>query len=316
MFRFQLQRLFSVSFIVFTTAAAAQKGVEPELDLVEPVDWTVNATTILIEAAAVENNRIGGTSGTLRLQVWATDTPYNGGMINGFVMGTAVLGELNGGQSFGDISESVPFTEPPAGTFFTTITLEEFRMGAFAIMDFFTFPTTSDFDGPGEIALTPPVSWDVLGDMITIEAAAVENTRPAGFSGTLRLQVWATDTAYMGGVIDGEVIGTAALGQLDAGDSFDNVSETVPFMAPPDGTYFITVTLEEFRDGEFGIVDFVTFNETATFGDGGPIGCASYTGGSGATAWFGDLLLTFGLAIALIVAGANRRFPLSSFRPS
>src|SRR5690606_9477352 len=98
MLQSKFPHVLSAILLAWTSAAIAQKGVD--IDLVEPVDWTVAATTIQIEAAAVNNNRPGGTSGTLRLQVWATDTAYAGGVIDGFVMGSAVLGELDGGDSF------------------------------------------------------------------------------------------------------------------------------------------------------------------------------------------------------------------------
>lgn len=108
-------------------------------------------------------------------------------------------------------------------------------------------------------------SYDIQGDSITFGAAAVTNNRSGGTSGTLRLKMWATSTPYQGGTISGYLLASQTLGQLSGGYQYTSLSYTKSLEVPPAGTYHITMTVTEY-DGQDFTMDYVTFDDTATFG--------------------------------------------------
>ena len=95
----------------------------------------------------------------------------------------------------------------------------------------------------------------------------MSNNDPAGFlSGTLRLQIWATDSPYSCGTIHGYVLGTRRLEQLEGGSYYyQNVRAKVPSLPLPHGRFFITLTLAEFRNGHYVLVDSVSFPKPKSF---------------------------------------------------
>jgi hypothetical protein len=293
-----LRRLFLAMMLALGPASAA------DIDLSGTCGWTITGDSIDIVAGRVENNSTGGSSGSLRLQVWATPSRYSGGSISGYVIGTRNLQQLSGGYSYSNISGSVSFTAPPSGTYYTTLTVEEYTGSGFVIRDYQTFSDTATFGGgggggddggngggggdggggsggDGSLGIEGSGSWEISGSSIVIGAAKVANGRSGGSSGSLRLQIWATTSPYSGGGISGYVIGTLNLDPLPGGYSYNNLSRAVNYTAPPSGTYYTTLTLAEYDSGSYGIVDYLTFSGTSTFGGGGNDGGGGGDDGGG-----------------------------------
>jgi hypothetical protein len=157
-----------------------------------------------------------------------------------------------------------------------------------------------------ELDMVGDVSWDQFGRSIRIFAERIENNRPSGASGFLRLQIWATEEEYDGvSDITGYVLGTFNLGSLSANHLFVNVARTVRFFRPPAGIYHTTMTLEEEdAEGNFSIVDSVNF-DPANFGgfgagnveffesngDVGFVGEVSWLAGNGRVQFFAEQIL-------------------------
>jgi len=246
------------------------------IDLVGSVGWNTSGSLINIKATKILNGRSGGTSGTLRLQVWATRSPYSGGTISGYIMGTRTLGTLPAGYSYNNIEGNVAFTAPPAGTYHTTLTLAEYQNGSFVIVDYVTFTSTATFGpagGGGETPGSPGAGLELLGavkyklspgkGVATLNVARVNNgnTTPGSISGTLRVRLWATSAPYSGGTLDGYVLASHSLGQLNAGYYLNKIKAAVAYTRPPSGRYFAVMTLEEYRNGSYTIVDAVNFKK-------------------------------------------------------
>ena len=128
------------------------------------------------------------------------------------------------------------------------------------------FPSAPDTD----VRLVGTVSFDHQGNnsYVHMHVDQVRNYAVGGMSGTLKLQLWATTTRYSGGTITGYVFGEYTLGTLQGGQYFLNVDVNVPFTSPPAGTYWITMTLDEYQP-PFVIVSYLTFDNQQTFGGGG-----------------------------------------------
>ena len=136
----------------------------------------------------------------------------------------------------------------------------------------------------GELELDCPCSYRVRGSSVYFDAEAVRNNQGGGTSGTLTLELWATNSPYTGGRLSGYVLGEGRLGELGAGRYYASPSFTRQLNLPPPGTYYVTMILTEYQGREV-IVDYMAFDRTVTFegdsGGGGSGGGGSGGGGSG-----------------------------------
>jgi hypothetical protein len=142
--------------------------------LVPPLGGSWGAAGIEMQAAGVTNARVGGTSGTLRMALWATPVaPLVGSTIFYYPLGPAwYLGVLIGGFHFNALDSGLlsPFTPPPNGCYFVSLALEEYTGSGYQYVDLATFNTNgvpdpggSGFDRyafgvPASACAAPPAS--------------------------------------------------------------------------------------------------------------------------------------------------------------
>ena len=268
-------RVSAIWLALLCLSAALPAVSAAELDLVGNVGWDRFGNRIRIQAERIENNRDRGLSGSLRLQIIATTDVFDGTQTNVYVLGTLGLGELEAGFTFVNVSRLVRFFSPPPGIYLTAITLEEFTDAGWEIADFENFEgpvnfgrfgegSVSDLASNGDITFVGDVSWLAGNGRVQFFAEEVRNERTGGRSGALRLRLWATSTPYSGGVLQGYPMATKAIGRVNAGFFLPNVSKFAPFRPPPEGTYYVTMTIEEYARG-WRIVDYVTFPGTSLF---------------------------------------------------
>ena len=249
-----------------------------ELDMVGDVSWDQSGQGIRIFAERIENNRPSGASGFLRLQIWATDEEYDGvSDITGYILGTFNLGSLSANHIFVNVARTVRFFRPPAGIYYTTITLEEEDAeGNFIIVDSENFAGAVNFGGygagnveffesNGDVGFLGEVSWLSGDGRVQFFAEQILNER-AERSGVLRLKLWATSTPYEGGdVLQGFPMAVKRVGRVDGGFYLENFSRRTNFRKPPPGEYYVTMTLEELVRGRWEIVDYVTYPDLNLF---------------------------------------------------
>ena len=120
------------------------------------------------------------------------------------------------------------------------------------------------------ITISCACSFKYSQNIITLNVGTIYNSSSSSQSGTIHLKVWATSTRYSGsGTIRGIILGIFTFpDQLRGQTGFPDVEVTVPFNRLPDGTYFVTVTLEESTKDGLVIQDYHNFNEFVTFEDG------------------------------------------------
>lgn len=116
-----------------------------ELDIYGDASWRISGTTIRIKLARLDNRSTTWTTGSLRLRVWATRIKYTGGPINGYVMGESRLNSLRPNYHYASISHAVSYRRPPAGSYYTTLTVEEYSSSRWYIRDFINFRDKSRF---------------------------------------------------------------------------------------------------------------------------------------------------------------------------
>lgn len=106
-------------------------------------------------------------------------------------------------------------------------------------------------------------------------AERVENFSPTGYSGTLRLELWAFASPYSGVAQTGYKMAQYTIGQLQSGYYFSGINTgVVPLTLPPNGIWAVTMFLTEFtgdaQNGGYTPVDFSNFGAVFVVGANGP----------------------------------------------
>lgn len=107
----------------------------PRIDLSGTNSWSISGSSFTLYIGRIANYG-SGTSGSLRIRAWASRTRYTGGALNGYVLGSYSLGTLSGGYSFANFSRTVSYSRPPAGTYWTVLTVEEYTSSGWVIRDY------------------------------------------------------------------------------------------------------------------------------------------------------------------------------------
>ncbi len=107
--------------------------------------WNTSGYYVNIAVGQVVNNNSSGTSGSLRLRLWAIRSPYAGGSISGYVLGTRSLNPLPAGYEYTGVHGYVSYNPPPSGYYYTVITLEQYTASGWYISDYVAFNGTTHF---------------------------------------------------------------------------------------------------------------------------------------------------------------------------
>ena len=86
---------------------------------------SIEGGTVDIGVGKISHTRTGPT-GTLKLAVWATKRPYNGGNIEGFKIGEVKKEALQAGYTYTDVKNTAKYTAPPPGTYWVSLVLSEY----------------------------------------------------------------------------------------------------------------------------------------------------------------------------------------------
>lgn len=111
-----------------------------------PFRWQTSPEggTIDIEVAKISHTHSGST-GTLKLAVWATSQPYQGGSISGYLLGYVKKEPLKPGYSYTNVKNTAKYTRPPPGTYYVSIVLSEFSDNEYGVVAHLNSMKTSTF---------------------------------------------------------------------------------------------------------------------------------------------------------------------------
>jgi Bacterial Ig domain/Repeat of unknown function (DUF5648) len=168
------------------SAAASAASVR----FVGSVGYSHIATIVLLTADQVHNFDAAGTSGALRIELWATPTPFAGSFTGGYQLASYPLSALAGGATLANIASGVlPFTSPPSGIWYVAVVLTEQTgagvNGGFSADSYVNFPDRISGSGapppppppdttPPTVGITSPSAGNVSGT-VTIAASASDN---------------------------------------------------------------------------------------------------------------------------------------------
>lgn len=96
--------------------------------------YQYGTNTVTLTVGKITNNATGGNSGSLRLELWAFSSPYDGTAMPGYRLAQHQLSVLNGGSSYTNVSSgSISATLPPSGTWHMALLLTEYNGSSFVV---------------------------------------------------------------------------------------------------------------------------------------------------------------------------------------
>jgi hypothetical protein len=113
-------------------------GTGTTIEMSGRTTYALSKTDANLIVSKITNNRPDVT-GNLKLGLYALAEPYTEGPINGVKVAERQLGRLAVGASYTDISGLVPYSKPAAGTYYILLTLEEFQVDKYVVVDTVAF---------------------------------------------------------------------------------------------------------------------------------------------------------------------------------
>jgi hypothetical protein len=130
--------------------ALLPRNASTGLSLVGTVTFSTAGGALRITVGSITNTRSSGTSGTLRVALWATSTvPVFGNPISAYTLGSFTLNPLAAGSQYSNVDQTVTLTNPPPGCYYLTLALQEFQSSGFSYVDLRTFTSGGTPDGSG-----------------------------------------------------------------------------------------------------------------------------------------------------------------------
>jgi len=181
------------------------------------------------------------------LQLWACETPHQGGPLRGIKVAEAALALPQQGEH--DYLEASAFAQlPPAQRAYSMVlVLASGSAGTYdQVHDFSNYPARQQFAAPH---LEGSVGYRFEDDALVLQAEGVRNPRAEdNLSGSLSLQLWALREPYAGGAFEGVLLGSAELERL-AGQSEEHAIERrVARAQAPEGEWQLALMLREWTE--------------------------------------------------------------------
>ncbi len=259
----KLNRVLLITFIAGASAVAAPKFTAPVR-----YDFTNDMSSLTLRANMITNPSKENATGSLKLQLWATSSPYAGGAIRGHLIATTQKIEgLGPGQYYENLKRTVPYDPPPsAGNYYLTFALMEYSSGAYRIVSHVNMSSQKQLAPRALFQMSGPWKWQtsIEGGTVELSVAKISHTR-RGKTGTLKLSLWLTDEPYRGGRLVGYEIAQARKDPLAPGYQYNNVKNVAKFVPPPSGSYYPTLVLSESDGKKFQVVAYLTSTTPASF---------------------------------------------------
>ncbi len=121
-------------------------------------------------------------------------------------------------------------------------------------------------DVSGDLSLSGSwsYSYNFPTNSVSITGGKIENNRSGGKSGSLKIKLYFMEYKYSGENLTGYVIGDIEFDTLKGGTYYYNVNKNTTIESdPPTGSYYVSLALLEYDDGEYKIVDYLNFDGKA-----------------------------------------------------
>ena len=252
------------------------------LTLTSPVGYQIATDKQHVRLAATEvaNNEFDGYSGTLRLELWGFTSAFDGSQSGYKLASYRFADQLPGGYSFTNVNTGyINFTSPPPGSWYLSLHIREYvgaNVDGYTTRDYRNFSVPVRVAGGayvGDVKVYGDNGWvSYLDNTARLYIQQIRNVCYLGGTGTLRVDLWATSTPFTGGTLTGYRFFSDTLDPLLGGESYTNYDKTLAmYTTPPDGLYYVTLTISEYDTGEFRIIDYINYSGLKSFGEVAPV---------------------------------------------
>ena len=127
----------------FAVYGRREQFVQPRLQ--GNVAYRLEGNRVQVNVQRIENPRgLNNLSGSLSLELWALNAPYQGGAFQGQPVAGVILGTLSGQTEWTNQAYDLAYNQPAPGQWFFTLMLREWTASGFVTRDFtnFTQPVT------------------------------------------------------------------------------------------------------------------------------------------------------------------------------
>lgn len=160
--------------MMYSTQPDISQTRAPSLALSGSNGYDVQGDRVVITASEIANNRdAGDVSGTLSIELWALNQPYQGDSFNGVALAGTQIGELFGQHYLADCYYDLVFNEPGPGTWYLTLMLREWTDAGFVTRDYVNFAQ------PYLVARKPAVVQSKVDNVINVSFPAKDKPQPA-----------------------------------------------------------------------------------------------------------------------------------------
>ena len=124
-------------------------GVKAQIEFVGDISYSIDLydEEVTFTVDRIENNRSGGTSGTLKLFLFFTESKYDGGYLYGYpVAEYRFSSTLDADEYFYDFERTVEFKYPPDGYYYVTMALSEWQGDDYEVVDYVNFNDKVEID--------------------------------------------------------------------------------------------------------------------------------------------------------------------------
>ncbi len=214
----------TVCVAVFLTVALPHRVEAQGVRFVGQVSYSYLGSLATLKADQVANQRSGGFSGTLQMELWAFPSPYSGLATIGYKLAVYRLGQLNAGFSYFNVnSGAIPYGSPPNGTWYYAMVLTEFDGGSvnggYATQDWVNYPTPVVIGSvtpaliPQSISFPNPGTRTLGSSSFALGASATSGLAVSYFSDTVGV------CAVSGSVVTLLAVGTCTIRATQSGNS-------------------------------------------------------------------------------------------------
>lgn len=287
------KRFLPLWLLAFLPCLSLQGG---ELVFDGTVSYTIEGNTVEIFVERIFNRSLINESGTLRVELWASEAPSDGQSITGHRLAMAELGQtIPPGFSLESISGTVSYEPPPTGMWVYSLVLAERSDVSFT----WSLCDVVEFEGRQRVGVSTlsfggPFAWQVGEGIAVVEFGKLQRINNTGTSGPLKLDFYVINDPYAGGSFTGELLATYDLGLLSGVASLENQRLTAAYTEPPIGTHRTLFLISEQINGTWHPVQWANFADTP-FPTGLPLwsDATRYHTGWQWSPWFGYSYIGF-----------------------
>lgn len=224
------------------------------------VYYTLNFDTVNIRVDKIEHNC--GSTGALRLVLWAVKDYAGGADWTGTRMAEVQLGACSEDEYYDNLNQTVPRTSPAPGYYTMILSLEAYDGEDYTQEDYRVFDDAEGIIGQAKFAGS--IGYEIGSTTVELQVDRIAHNFTNG-TGSLKIVLWACDNVGDDGSWTGYSIAEYQLEPLQLGYTYDDLAQTVVGTRPPSGCYPLIMQLQSYEANGWVGQDFRVFDDAVSF---------------------------------------------------